>query len=420
VAILIFLVYSQTIVALVGPRLRTFRWFKRSSVPAFNPVNAQLSTKPQITFWMVVALTAVSFVWSSVVTNTASGSIGSVVKATFFAINSNAQEDAKSSDVNASILTWQQTDPKTILQQYIYRVVDPAIFAAPEGIYYPITTYARYSINTAPDENVPLTSLGAFLFSQHIDVSTANYLFRQASAKLLQLLIVLGFALVLFSSRFLRRSFDMQFFLLAAGNLLMLGAIVTLPVLSVQYGILRAFQQSLMFLGLFIVIGCLGLLIRFGKTTGIIITTVLALLFFLSETGVFTQIFGGYNPQLNLNNSGLYYDLYYTHASDIAGIRWLIGETDGVTDNIQASTPSNLYSNAALNIAPTAGLSVFNDIFPALVRTNSYVYLGFATVHNDRAMVTYDGTIVTYAYPMQFLDDTKDLVYSNSDVKIYR
>lgn len=420
VAILIALAFARAMIAAIVPLLRRMRTPARHASAVLRMISDIPREGYLITVPMITVLIAVTFVWSGIVTDTASTSLGAVVQATLSAIGKNAQEDARSSDVSASILSWQQSDPKALLQQYTYRIVDPVIFAAPADTYYPLTTYARYPIVVAPDEYVPSTAAGRALSSLGIDLSKANYLFRQGSAKLLQILIIIGFLSVLFTGRFLRRTPDAEFYLLAGGNLLMLAAIVVLPVLSVQYGILRAFQQSLMFLGLFLVIGILVLASRWNERAGIAIAATLAILFFLSETGAITELVGGYNPQLYLNNSGLYYDLYYAHGSEIAGIDWLLAQTHGSTDSIQATSPNNLYSNSLFDVAPTAGGSFIDDIFPPLVRKDSYVFLSYATVHADRATATYAGTLITYAYPIQFLDDNKDRIYDNGDVMIYR
>ena len=61
-----------------------------------------------------------------------------------------------------------------------------------------------------------------------------------------------------------------------------------------------------------------------------------------------------------------------------------------------------------------------NDIHPGLIRKDSYVYLGFANVHKQQATLSYNSNLITYTYPIQFLDDSKDLVYSNGGVKIFR
>jgi hypothetical protein len=196
---------------------------------------------------------------------------------------------------------------------------------------------------------------------------------------------------------------------------------VVLPVLSVQYGLLRAFQQSLMFLGIFTVLGSIALFAWLpSQVLRVAAPILLAVLFFLSSTGVITQALGGYYPQLNLNNSGTYYDLYYTHAQEIAGIDWL--------NNLASQTQNGRYFPVDIQadqfmfnkLGNYSSLEATSDIYPGLIMKNSYVLLGYSNVMQNQATVSYNGNLITYTYPTQFLNQQKNLVYSNGGTEIYR
>ena len=64
-------------------------------------------------------------------------------------------------------------------------------------------------------------------------------------------------------------------------------------------------------------------------------------------------------------------------------------------------------------------LNVLNDIYPALVRRNGYVFLGYANVTKGQSTVSSAGDLITYAYPTKFLDDNKDLIYSSDGSRVY-
>jgi hypothetical protein len=137
----------------------------------------------------------------------------------------------------------------------------------------------------------------------------------------------------------------------------------------------------------------------------------LAVAMLLSSTGVFTQLLGGYGAQLHLNNSGAYYDDYYLHRSEVLAADWL---------KEKHIDPSAIQMDQLLayQFGPDAKLS--NGIYPSLIRKDSYVFLGVPVVTRGQTRVTYQGTELTYAYPMQFLDQNKDLIYANGSSKIYR
>ena len=212
---------------------------------------------------------------------------------------------------------------------------------------------------------------------------------------------------------------NLDFYLLAAASLLVVLFQAVLPVLSVDYGVLRSFQQSLMVLDVFLVAGSLTLIPRLAETRRILFASVLALGFFVSSTGMITQALGGYDPQLHLNNSGTYYDTYYVHPEELAGMAWLTQKDVGTVDaNVQSEVETYRYtftdSKSLLRI------DRLNDIYPQLVRQDSYVFLGYTNVRKQLATVSIDGDLVTYHYPLNFLDANKDLIYDNGGSRVYR
>jgi hypothetical protein len=46
--------------------------------------------------------------------------------------------------------------------------------------------------------------------------------------------------------------------------------------------------------------------------------------------------------------------------------------------------------------------------------------LGYSNVHTRQATSDYDGDLLTYAYPMGFLRNIKNLVYNNDGAEIYK
>lgn len=414
VAILIFLVIAQPIARWFVRYARGKGWFSKSAISGLN-IETALS-KPLIAIWMVLVLAGASFLWSSVLTNTSSGSIDLVIRETLAVIQNNAQEYAQSNDVSVSLLSSAAQTPTQLLASYVKTVVDPTRAAASSS-YYSESLYDKYQITALYPVNLPLTPLGEALASIKINVTTLNANFRAASAKLLQILIILGMIFVFFSSQFIEEPIDLEFMLLSFGSLIFLVAMVVLPVLSVEYGLLRAFQQSLMLLGIFVVIGGLALVAKFKKIQ-IFFASLLVIMFFLSESGVFTQVFGGYQPQLNLNNNGVYYDIYYLHGSELAGIAWLTANLPKNTGGYQSEVQTDRYSSG--QISAVTDINPLNDIYPGLIQKGSYVFLGYANVNKLQTTVSYNGDLFTYTYPIQFLNTNKNLIYNNGGSRIYR
>jgi uncharacterized membrane protein len=191
------------------------------------------------------------------------------------------------------------------------------------------------------------------------------------------------------------------------------------PFLSVKYRLLRVFQQSLPVLGVFVVAGSLALVVRTRRQRRIRVAAVVALAFFASSTGVLTTVVGGYEPQLHLSNSGTYYNVYYSHPEEVAAVDWLRRTiTPGGHEDVQREVQSDRYTFT--RVATLSELNTGNDIFPWLVRRNAYVFLGYTNVAKRESTVFLDGDLVTYRYPLSFLTDNKDLIYSSGGARVYK
>ncbi len=48
------------------------------------------------------------------------------------------------------------------------------------------------------------------------------------------------------------------------------------------------------------------------------------------------------------------------------------------------------------------------------------MYLGYAAVRQSEVTLYYRGDLVTYKYPMEFLDNNKSLIFSSDGSEVYR
>jgi hypothetical protein len=147
--------------------------------------------------------------------------------------------------------------------------------------------------------------------------------------------------------------------------------------------------------------------------------TAMAMFFFLDLTGGLPRLVGGYPAQLHLDNAGQYYDIYFVHPQERAGITWLEQHaTDTTLGAVQSEVQTDRYtfSRSQTLLKGRTG----DDIFPTLIRPDSFVFLGYTTVRQDEATVFYQGDLLTYTYPLEFLDNTKNKVYSSNGSSVYR
>ncbi len=112
---------------------------------------------------------------------------------------------------------------------------------------------------------------------------------------------------------------------------------------------------------------------------------------------------------MTLDNAGLYYDAYYVHRSDVLAIVWL-SENDVNNDPIVADL------SGINKLLTYGGINALNENFPALIPKNAYVYLQVSS----NAIVSIDHDLLYYNSDKAFLDNNKNLIYSNGKDNIYK
>ncbi len=414
ILLMLILLFTRPIVRL----LAKWGWFKRAGV-ALTP-SGPVPRGYVITVPVVIILGGASFLWSSVLTDTSSNSLYRVVVKTVAVMRSNVREDAQSGTVLYSLFSWHKSQtPAELLAEYQNKVVEKARGRELPGTFFAPAEYRKDEVTASKPVVLELTPVGRWLQSLGVDVAAFNYDFRQGTAKLLQILIFVGMGACLLGRRFLRRKLDLEYGLMAIASLLFILALVLLPVLSVEYGIMRAFEQSLVFMGIFIVLGSLAWPLGASDRVRIGIGAVMAVVFLYSSTGVFTQALGAYGPQLHLNNSGDYYDEYYLHRGEVLGVEWLSEiKSNDPHFEYQASVQSDRFLSS--KVSSIAGTNVLFDIYPGLVRKYAYVFLGYANIHKRVSATDYNDSSFFYSYPVDFLDEQKDRLYDNGDSRVYR
>jgi uncharacterized membrane protein len=192
---------------------------------------------------------------------------------------------------------------------------------------------------------------------------------------------------------------------------------VVLPVLSIDFGVLRAFQQAMIVVSPFAAYGTVTLFGWLGDRWSLAAASAVVLLLLLSLTGVLPQVLGGYPPQLNLNNAGAYSDLYYLRPQELNAMTWLAPRV--------ASRAGQVHYEVAANHTTSARLQAFSsvdpqtDIWPAALDRKAVVFLGFETVQKRQSAIAYEGALIIYRYPVGLLDQTKNRVYSSNGAWVY-
>jgi uncharacterized membrane protein len=357
---------------------------------------------------LVLLLLCMTYVWNTLYTHTSDHTVyvvTEVVRGFFLPQDPNQ----KTSDLAYSLFSPPiKQDPKQQLENHIQDTKQSRqLLNGKTSQFYTKSITDKYPVYSLPQERLAPTPLGNLLSSLHIPVFNIQAGLRSLSASFMQISVFVGLLALLFLKN--KKSFDLQYFLLCLGSLVLLGTITLLPILAAEYGVLRMFQQFLFILSLPIVLSLYSVLFFAKEQKRILFTGIIAILFFLNLTGFISHLTGDYYPQYSLDNAGLYYNAYYVHKSNVLAMVWL-------SKNDVSDGPVEADLSGANKLLTYGHLTAQNEIFPAVVLQNSYVYLEVSTYME----VSIDKNILIYSSSKPFLDDNKNLIYSNSSTNVYR
>lgn len=135
--------------------------------------------------------------------------------------------------------------------------------------------------------------------------------------------------------------------------------------------------------------------------------------FLINTTGILGAVLGG-GTATNLANSGEDYERFAKSAQEVAAASWLGSEV----------RPGQLvyadrYAQLPLGAVTSLGSSPNENVTPLTIDQNAWVYASTSNIVDGRARVEFDGYLVTYAFPVKFLDNNFDIVYSDGASEVF-
>lgn len=344
---------------------------------------------------VLLSMLVVFFVWGSVCTSS-TGSLSTTVRSLGSNIPALLAPSALGSA--AEQLTFQPPKTNTQADVAAYYAKVTATSAASGIDLYPASTYADYRPRA---QDAPLVAGDAGNAGLMLLLLRALKVVANVGVPLIA---ALAFALRA------RRKADLRMALLVISTVPVFALMLLSPVLKTDYNLTRLYMQGLLVLCVPIAALVSGLVARPARLVALAVSVALLLIYL---NGVTNQVFGG-PALLTFNNKGLDYELYAIDDAESASARWLAANRD----------PSRaIYADeiATFRLQSQGGIkgAIF-DVVPPAIEKGAYVYLSDANVTDGVTYHRSAPSVMRFNAPLGFLDDNKDLVYSNGHSTVYR
>jgi uncharacterized membrane protein len=403
--------YSTTYVTLamltivyILSRFQPNQWsFKRNKFVVKN-LYGENRPKFYLNGFYLLTLIAFAFVWYTQITTT-SHNIIDFSKNTYNSLSSFATLQSRSTIIDQifkgpSITT--SADTYKLHYQQILKDYDKR------------TDLARYAQSTYQDYKL-LPKTPPTLPIKNDQIYIATKLIYQFIIIAVQLFLLVGIANLLFKKIYFSKQIPIEYKNFVLTSILFLGAIVAIPYVSQGYNFDRMYMHTMFLLAPVIITGGIY---GFEKVTRnktvlpyFLVTIILVGLYWFSY-GLVWQLTGG-KAVVWLNNTGFYYDIAYTHKTEVASAEWLAERYD--TRRVYTSSTGRNILWAYGQIDNTN-----SDVFPASLDKSSYVYATYPNVIDKINYFFYRGSHLGYEYPYEYINNQKNKVYSNGESEVYQ
>ena len=208
---------------------------------------------------------------------------------------------------------------------------------------------------------------------------------------------------------------DDDFRIFMSMNIFVLGFAMVMPLFSEDYSLMRAYQQMLVGLSLPAVVGAYAVFRSIARKYVFLAIGLFFVAYFLLLSSFLPQLLSFGYAQLNLNNAGLYYNIHYSHRSEDESIAWF-------TRNSDPNVPvfADFYAKKKLDVFGNRPVWVVPNVLPQNINRNAYVFADYTNVSENLAYSPFGGDELAYTFPSTFLNQEKDIIYSNGQTEIFK
>jgi len=190
-----------------------------------------------------------------------------------------------------------------------------------------------------------------------------------------------------------------------------------LPFLSIDYDLVRTYQQFLIIASFFFIIGIFAIFSKVFKKASLYFLVVFLLLYFFLMPLFAFQIFGGSDLSIDLNYKGNDYSRYYLHQSEISSARWILSERQNYHIYLASSAKSRLFTVS--NPKEINNIIIPNILLPIRIK-NSYVYTTYSNKVWNIVYQVYQANPLSFNFPSNFFNENKNLIYNNGGSEIFK
>lgn len=366
-------------------------------------------TKSRISLAFVVFIVTTAFLWYSQVVHIDRNIIvfGSKVVSNLANIFNNDSRPDQTSLFNQFNLFYKPASETPGVAEY-YKQMNKRPGAEIDQNFYDKSTYQDYFPQITLPAIVPL----------HIPASwrVPVYFSFELVKKIEKFLIILG-VLILIVNFVRKKNIDPDFLLISGACLTLTLMFIVLPFFSIDYDILRATQQFLIFFSFTSIFAFDKVLFFLRKLPRVKygILSLFVVMYFLIYTSVIYQMVGGSEPAYTFANYGAGYERSVVTDPEVKSAQWL--EREGKLNYlIQADTDSQ----SRLYMSTLKPMAFFDNLMPAAIYRSGYIYLNNVNVKQKVFYTSFNGEPFRLTIPYDFYNANKNLIYSNGSSEIYK
>ncbi|MDD5149115.1 MAG: DUF2206 domain-containing protein [Flavobacterium sp.] len=388
--------YSTSYIAItffILTYISSFIWRKFKNMEIGKGKIKKIRSRFCLTIELTLLILLFGFLWLSQITQTSSGLVN-VAESSIKQINNIFQEENNMGQISSY---------NDLLQNYTYELNIKYNTLYKIKLYDNIKIKEYYSRAINPE-----------ILSYKISIGFINIFgFYKILKILIQILIIMGGFYFLF---FKIKKNNIERLIMVIISTLFLVLIKLLPFVNSTYDPMRFFYQMIILLSSFLILGFLFFLKFISKNRIYFVITTIFIVYFLYSSGFLAQIIGGQAPNLQLNNIGDKYNMWYTYNEKNTAINWFI-----LNENNKDILFVNNYDMRRFQVSSTSlNYRVFQGILPSTVSPGAYVYSDKTNILKNKAYLFPNNLVVPYNFPTEFLNENKNKIYNNEGSEIFK